>query len=44
MLLESSTNINNVGLNEIRKTVILIAKAYRDLAEVSLKDLLLINI
>ena len=44
MLLESSANVNNVGLNEILKTVILIAKTYKDLVEVSFKELLLMNI
>ena len=45
MLLERSTNVNNVDLNEIlKKTVILIAKTYRDLVEVSFKELLLMNI
>ena len=44
MLLESSANVNNVGLNEILKTVILIAKTYKVLVEVSFKELLLMNI
>ena len=44
MLLESYANVNNVGLNEILKTVILIAKTYKDLVEVSFKELLLMNI
>ena len=36
MLLERSTNVDNVDLNEIlKKTVILITKTYRDFVSVS---------
>ena len=45
MLMERSTNVNNVGLNKIlKKRSFQITKTYGDLVAVSFKELLLVNI